>query len=470
MPVSRRRFLSHLAAVPGLLSLYEAGGWDALGLGGAALVSREALGFADPARQRRGDSSVTAAQRAGDLRPIERLPLPIPRLPPFDWDGVGARLRDRFADLRRHFVFEYYPWYGTNPWRHWNDADRVPPIDVASNYMPLLGAYDSGDAAVLERHARWIAESGAGAINLSWWGQGSDTDQRVPLIMDVMRAHDIHVTFHLEPYADRRSELYARDILYLLREYGERRRWDCFLLLEDAGGKSGPVFKSFGTILPQTVTDCHGVTHPVPNYTADGDWRRVTDGVRETLRHDFDRVTLLADSLDFSRTPAAGFDGIAIYDNYVEPSRWQGFAAQCGPRGLVFSFNVNPGFDGIEARHVAAGSCYSPPRMIPDDESLDWTSARGRTKAARLSTSRIQESLQTTVGLQADPQLSDVQRGFFLTYLNSFNEWHEGHQFEPMKDFGDLRPAERAIGYHNAYQGGYRLDVLRGFLKRLLAQ
>jgi hypothetical protein len=28
-------------------------------------------------------------------------------------------LTTRFPDLRRHFVFEYYPWYATDPIRSW---------------------------------------------------------------------------------------------------------------------------------------------------------------------------------------------------------------------------------------------------------------------------------------------------------------------------------------------------------------
>jgi hypothetical protein len=39
-----------------------------------------------------------------------------------------------------------------------------------------------------------------------------------------MRAHGIHVTFHLEPYRARRGLDYACDIQYLIREYGDRRR------------------------------------------------------------------------------------------------------------------------------------------------------------------------------------------------------------------------------------------------------
>jgi hypothetical protein len=49
-------------------------------------------------------------------------------------------LLDRFSDLKRHFVFEYYPWYRTDPWEHWPEAGRHPPETIGSNYMPALGA------------------------------------------------------------------------------------------------------------------------------------------------------------------------------------------------------------------------------------------------------------------------------------------------------------------------------------------
>ena len=87
----------------------------------------------------------------------------------------------RFPDLRRHFVFEYYPWYGGPPdYEHWDYLDRKPPLDIASPYMPRLGPYDVRSPAVLEQHARWIKEAGVGAIALSWWGRGSWQDQRRP--------------------------------------------------------------------------------------------------------------------------------------------------------------------------------------------------------------------------------------------------------------------------------------------------
>jgi hypothetical protein len=387
------------------------------------------------------------------------------------WAQPARTLAERFPDLKHHFIFEYYPWYGGAPlYEHWDYLDRKPPLDLSTRYYPKLGPYDVRSKDVLEQHARWIADSGVGAIALSWWGRGTFMDLATPLIMDVMRDHDVKVTFAMEPYADDRGQRFADDILYLLREHGERRGFDAFLLLHNEDGGLGPVFKGFRCILPEGGVDCHGVYQPTSDYTPDGLWRQQTDRVRDTLRGAFDHVTLLADSLEFARTPASGFDGIGIYDNYIPPESYRPYAEAATRAGLLFSFNVNPGYDQIEPRAIPPGSCYSGPRDVapPGIEPIDWSSMAERERAAAVSANRIAASLQATVEVQTDPRLANDRRGFFLVYINSFNEWHEGHAFEPMKDAGDLTAEERALGYRNPPSGGYRLTALQASLRALV--
>ena len=379
------------------------------------------------------------------------------------------RLIERFPDLHRHFIFDFYPWYGGPPdYLHWDYLDRHPPTDLSSNFVPRLGAYDSRSRAVLEQQARWIAESGVGSVALSWWGPGHYTDAAVHDVMDVMRDHDIKVTFHLEPYRPDRGLFFARDVQYLLREYGDRRRWDCFLLLRDENGRVAPVFKGFACILPPTSTDCHGITRLESDYTADDTWAAQLDTVREDLRRDLD-VTLLADSLDVTRTLRSGFDGIAIYSNVIPPESYATHAANMSRGSLLFSFNVNPGFHMIPARDVDPEGCYEPPTFVPPaTPPVDWSTPEGRERAARLSMQRIAASLEATLRVQTDPQLENTRRGFFVVYVNSFNEWHEGHSFEPMKDAAQLAPEERALGYHNPADGAYRISLLRALLRPVL--
>src|SRR5918999_3159835 len=168
MRLSRREFLAAALASPVA---------SALGVPSNPHTSAEflsdalrlELGFPVPHRLLHGESSVAASvrgQRGQTREPRrDREERPLALRP----DGGPVRyLRNAFPDLRRHFVFEYYPWYGTNPWVHWNDAERRPPHDIAASAYPLLGPYDSRDTRVLEQHARWMAAAGIGAINISW--------------------------------------------------------------------------------------------------------------------------------------------------------------------------------------------------------------------------------------------------------------------------------------------------------------
>jgi hypothetical protein len=461
-PVPRRAFLGTLLRAGVVLPALGGRGWaEPLGVAPKRLPALRPPG-PDPARRWRGDSSLAAALRAGE-------PLPSPDLRHADAEGPpGSSPAERFSDLKRHFIFEYYPWYGGPPsYLHWDYLDRHPPLDLASHYVPRLGPYDVRSRAVLEQQARWISEAGVGAIALSWWGRGSYEDRAVPLVMDVMGDHDVKVTFALESYTEDRGRRFADDVLYLLGEYGEKRRWDAFLLPRDEDGSEGPVFKGFRCILPPTSTDCHGVTSPVPDYTPDAVWREQTDRLRNTLKGDFPHITLLADSLEFKRTPDSGFDGIGIYDNFIGPEKYAGYAGGASRAGLIFSFNVNPGYDQIEPRVVEAGSCYAPRPFAPASETLDWSRAEDRERAARLSEERIRASFDATLAVQTDPTLTNARRGVLFVYINSFNEWHEGHAVEPMMDATDLLPEERALGYHNPARGGYRLAALAERLRSL---
>jgi hypothetical protein len=216
------------------------------------------------------------------------------------------------------------------------------------------------------------------------------------------------------------------------------------------------------------VTDCHGVVRAVPDYTPDDEWARQTDSVRESLRGEFDHVTLLADALNMNRSRNGGFDGVAVYDNYVAVETYPEHAARATEKGLIFSFNSNPGFDSIARREVEPDSCYVPPTFFPPTDPLDAFTAADRERARRVAQRQIRRTLNTTVDLQLEPTLGSSIVGFFLVYVNSFNEWHEGHQFEPARPFRQLTAEEIAVGYRNPKRGAYRLKTLQRLLKKLL--
>ena len=83
----------------------------------------------------------------------------------------------------------YYSWYG-NPdidykWIHWDEAQKNPPLDISSDYYPVLGAYSSADHWFVAQHFAWMRQAGVGVAITSWWGPGSNTDKVVPLLLEM---------------------------------------------------------------------------------------------------------------------------------------------------------------------------------------------------------------------------------------------------------------------------------------------
>lgn len=123
------------------------------------------------------------------------------------------------AQAEARVVAFYYPWYGTTAldgsYQHWSQNGHVPPYDIASSYYPARGVYSSSDKQVLAAQMAEIRGAGIDEIAVSWWGQGSAEDQRLPAVMAAARADGIQVAAHLEPYAGRSVSSTVADVAYL---------------------------------------------------------------------------------------------------------------------------------------------------------------------------------------------------------------------------------------------------------------
>ena len=67
----------------------------------------------------------------------------------------------------------YYPWY-SNPatdgeWINWSHTDFTPPLDIMSDFYPVLGPYSAQNPMTLARQFAWLREAGIGLIISSWW-------------------------------------------------------------------------------------------------------------------------------------------------------------------------------------------------------------------------------------------------------------------------------------------------------------
>jgi hypothetical protein len=95
------------------------------------------------------------------------------------------------------------------------------------------------------------------------------------------------VTFCLEPYRDDRGKVFAKDVRYLVRRYGEKRGYDALLILKNADGRRARSSRDSPASCPRTPRTA--TARPIPSTTtrADAQWRSQTDEVREALRGQF---------------------------------------------------------------------------------------------------------------------------------------------------------------------------------------
>lgn len=93
----------------------------------------------------------------------------------------SSRVQSEDNGEARKILAHYMPWYEAKPthaawgW-HWTmgqfDPDRVVDgkREIASHFHPLIGPYDSSDAAVLEYHLLTMKMAGIDGVVIDWYG------------------------------------------------------------------------------------------------------------------------------------------------------------------------------------------------------------------------------------------------------------------------------------------------------------
>ncbi|MBN1977923.1 MAG: hypothetical protein JW918_11015 [Anaerolineae bacterium] len=303
---------------------------------------------------------------------------PTPTLPP----AVGPDPSLRVA------VF-YYPWYRTPEvdgyWDHWDGKFR-PPLDIASDYYPVLGAYSVGDRAVLAQHFAWLREAGVGVIISSWWGQRSREDQAVPLLLDVAEYYGIKVAFHVEPYGGRTADRLVDDVRYLYAQYGDHpafyrstasSRWSL-------GARSKGLFFVWAISVPDHDSPAVG-----PDY-----WQGAVDAIHALP----DGGLVIANATEGYWVDGGHFDGLYNYAT-LQLDKSGGFSwARALPPDAWYVPSVLPGFS---ARRIG----------YPPEDHVD-----------RKDGATYEEQWEAALGTGVEPAMITI---------TSFNEWHEGSQIEP---------------------------------------
>jgi Glycosyl hydrolase family 99/Glycosyltransferase WbsX len=115
------------------------------------------------------------------------------------------------APIRAAF---YYGWFPeTENW--------------ASHYTPLAGKYDSSDAAVVATQVRQARAAGLNAFISSWWGQGTKTDSRLPLLLDTAASQGFKVApyYEKEGFGNPTAAELGSDLSYLAAKAAASPAW-----------------------------------------------------------------------------------------------------------------------------------------------------------------------------------------------------------------------------------------------------
>jgi glucose/arabinose dehydrogenase/type 1 glutamine amidotransferase len=293
-----------------------------------------------------------------------------------DFVGAGVTTPEQPRALSPNVHLFYYPWYGSpqvhGSWRHWPQGGHTPPEGIGADFYPTAGPYDSGDyTGVVDQHMEWVAQSGAGVIVYSWWGQGSYEDGLARGVMDAAQRHGIKVAWHLEPYGGRTAASTVDDINHINDTYGSH---PAFFRSAEHGGKNA--FYVFSSL-------------SVP----DADWAAL-DAVTGSS-------VVLAQTTDTSRIDH--FSGLYTYDGIAGATApgWENAGEYAKANGLVWSPSVAPGY--IDDRAVPGNTTPTVGRANGAMYDQQWGNA-------------------------LDPAKGGVPTWVSVT---SFNEWHEGSTIEP---------------------------------------
>jgi len=310
----------------------------------------------------------------------------------------------------------YYPWYGSpqfdGKWIHWTQNGHTPPADIGSDFYPVLGAYSSNDPDVVDQHMRWLREAGVGVIIVSWWGQGSQNERAVPLILQTAARHDIKVTFHIEPYSTRTADGLVSDVKYLYQRYGSS---PAFFRSADTSTYS-PNAQPKGMFFLWCAKYA-GNCGQQPRVQADY-WQAAMDAIHALP----DGALVIANETDGSWVSGGHFDGLYNYAT-LHMDQDGGFSwARTIPAGSLYIPSVIPGFS---AQRVGYPDDTRVPRNDGQTYSDQWTAALG---------AGVQPAMVT---------------------ITSFNEWHEGTMVEPAAAGKDDGLGSKYQDYHTMPPDGY---------------
>jgi glycoprotein endo-alpha-1,2-mannosidase len=305
----------------------------------------------------------------------------------------------------------------------------------------LLGEYDDTDPAVIAQHVTWSRQANIGLWVTSWWGPGSreDTTLRTVILPNQNVVDDIKIAIHYET----KGRLYSKNVLRLDQVVPDIR-YLCEIYFNQGNyfrihGK--PVLVFYLTRVLEREGVLKQVVQLMRSAAAEYSYDIYIIGDHAFRKPKVNSASAVAmlDAITnydvYGSFPKKGYAGQASVDQYFDDQ--EQWVQLCDSVGCDYVSSVSPGFNDrgvrLQVDHAALAR-----RLSPND-------SHG---------SLFRESLRQALKLVQESASN-------LLLVNSFNEWHEDSQIEPVSGEGTSDPVLYTQGIEYVGYGELYLDILR---------
>jgi glycoprotein endo-alpha-1,2-mannosidase len=328
----------------------------------------------------------------------------------------------------------YYPWYGNDFHRGGRYVRKI------LKQAPVLGEYDDTDPAVISQHVAWSRQANIQLWVTSWWGPGSreDTTLRTVVLPNSDVVDNIKIAIHYET----KGRLYSNNALLLNRVVTDIR-YICENYFNQGNYfqiDGRPVLVVYLTRVLEGEGDLQEVIERMRSAAAEYsyDIYIIGDHAFQKPKAKSASAVAMLDAITnydvYGSFPQRGYSGQVSVDQYfADQDQW---VQLCTPVGCAYVPGVSPGFNDrgvrLEVDHAALAR-----KLSPDAEPGSLFR-----ESLRQALEHVQESTSN------------------LLFVNSFNEWHEDSQIEPVAGEATREPVLYTQGIEYVGYGELYLDIL----------
>jgi glycoprotein endo-alpha-1,2-mannosidase len=332
----------------------------------------------------------------------------------------------------------YYPWHGDD----FHNGEGYLRKNVVPRQYPSLGEYDDSDPAVIAEHMKMFRRANIGLLVTSWWGPDKLEDS---ITKDVILEHEhlgnLKVALHYETSGrlGPESDDYAQardDIDYMCEHYFNHPNY------YKIDGR--PVLVVYISRFLEEVGTLEQALLTMRSEAAKCGHNLYLIG---------DEVFKSAPDPTVPHFPFWYFDAVTNYDIYGSAGRPEGYAGKLAV-DLYYQDQAQ------WKKQAAADNCRYIPAVSPGYNDRGVRLENDHPALSRRLTADAEEGSLFHYQLKHAKDLTDPELGR-LILVNSFNEWHEDTQIEPVAT-GEatewpplMTQGLEYVGYGNLY-----LDIL----------